>query len=127
MLPNFMIFSPGTLEPFESTRLTSLSYQTRQRIRQRSAAFRQVTLLSWMILNRVEDSRSRSQAVSGSYFVLIGGVLVLAANIQTSLPERRKSLQFFEVWVDPIACCRNHNGLNSDTGIDEWFIGGGWY
>ena len=95
MLPNFfMIFSPGTLESFESTRLTSI------RLREPSidtaaisSEFRQVTLLSMdAILNQVRGILDRvSQAVSVVlYFVLFGGVLVLAASIQTSLPERRK-------------------------------------
>ena len=95
MLPNFfMIFSPGTLESFESTRLTSM------RLREPStdtaaisSEFRQVTLLSMdAILNQVRGILDRvSQAVSVVlYFVLFGGVLVLAASIQTSLPERRK-------------------------------------
>lgn len=95
MLPNFfMIFSPGTLEPFESTRLTSMrlpnpSTQTAEI----SSEFRQVTLLSVdAILNQIRGILDRvSQAVSVVlYFVLVGGILVLVASIQTSLPERRK-------------------------------------
>tara|TARA_B100001093_G_scaffold272903_1_gene260799 strand:- start:802 stop:3267 length:2466 start_codon:yes stop_codon:yes gene_type:complete len=95
MLPNFfMIFSPGTLEPFQATRLTSMrlpnpSVQTAEI----SSEFRQVTLLSVdAILNQIRDILGRvSQAVSiVLYFVLAGGILVLAASIQTSLPERRK-------------------------------------
>ena len=95
MLPNFfMIFSPGTLAPFQSTRLTSMrlpnpSAQTAEI----SSEFRQVTLLSVdAILNQIRDILGRvSQAVSVVlYFVVVGGILVLAANIQTSLPERRK-------------------------------------
>jgi putative ABC transport system permease protein len=95
MLPNFfMIFSPGTLEPFESTRLTSLRLPNpSEDTAAISGAFRQVTLLSVdAILNQIRGILDRvSQAVSVVlYFVLIGGVLVLAASIQTSLPERRK-------------------------------------
>ena len=95
MLPNFfMIFSPGTLEPFQSTRLTSMrlpnpSAQTAEI----SSEFRQVTLLSVdAILNQIRGILGRvSQAVSVVlYFVLVGGILVLVASIQTSLPERRK-------------------------------------
>ncbi|MBU28633.1 MAG: hypothetical protein CMD54_00795 [Gammaproteobacteria bacterium] len=95
MLPNFfMIFSPGTLEPFQSTRLTSMrlpnpSAQTAEI----SSEFRQVTLLSVdAILNQVRGILGRvSQAVSVVlYFVVVGGILVLVASIQTSLPERRK-------------------------------------
>ena len=95
MLPNFfMIFSPGTLAPFQSTRLTSMrlpnpSAQTAEI----SSEFRQVTLLSVdAILNQIRDILGRvSQAVSVVlYFVVVGGILVLAASIQTSLPERRK-------------------------------------
>jgi putative ABC transport system permease protein len=58
-----------------------------------SGEFRQVTLLSVdAILNQIRGILDRvSQAVSVVlYFVLVGGVLVLAASIQTSLPERRK-------------------------------------
>ncbi|MEC8694211.1 MAG: FtsX-like permease family protein [Pseudomonadota bacterium] len=95
MLPNFfMIFSPGTLEPFESTRLTSLRLPNpSEDTAAISGAFRQVTLLSVdAILNQIRGILDRvSQAVSVVlYFVLIGGVLVLVASIQTSLPERRK-------------------------------------
>lgn len=95
MLPNFfMIFSPGTLEPFESTRLTSLRLPNpSEDTAAISAEFRQVTLLSVdAILNQIRGILDRvSQAVSVVlYFVLVGGVLVLAASIQTSLPERRK-------------------------------------
>ena len=95
MLPNFfMIFSPGTLEPFESTRLTSLRLPNPpEDTAAISGAFRQVTLLSVeAILNQIRGILDRvSQAVSVVlYFVLIGGVLVLVASIQTSLPERRK-------------------------------------
>ena len=95
MLPNFfMIFSPGTLEPFESTRLTSLRLPNpSEDTAAISGAFRQVTLLSVdAILNQIRGILDRvSQAVSVVlYFVLIGGMLVLAASIQTSLPERRK-------------------------------------
>jgi putative ABC transport system permease protein len=95
MLPNFfMIFSEGTLSAFESTRLTSLSLPDPD---QDTAAiareFRQVTLLSVdAILDQVRGILGRvSQAVSVVlYFVLVGGVLVLAASVQTSLPERRR-------------------------------------
>ena len=95
MLPNFfMIFSPGTLEPFESTRLTSMRLPNpSQDTAAISRAFRQVTMLSVdAILNQIRGILDRvSQAVSVVlYFVLVGGVLVLAASIQTSLPERRK-------------------------------------
>ena len=95
MLPNFfMIFSPGTLEPFESTRLTSMRLPNpSQDTAVISRAFRQVTMLSVdAILNQIRGILDRvSQAVSVVlYFVLVGGVLVLAASIQTSLPERRK-------------------------------------
>ena len=95
MLPNFfMILSPGTLEPFESTRLTSMRLPNpSQDTAAISRAFRQVTLLSVdAILNQIRDILDRvSQAVSVVlYFVLVGGVLVLTASIQTSLPERRK-------------------------------------
>lgn len=95
MLPNFfMIFSPGTLEPFESTRLTSLRLPNPEKDTAAiSQEFRQVTLLSVdAILDQVRGILDRvSQAVSVVlYFVLAGGVLVLAASIQTSLPERRK-------------------------------------
>ena len=95
MLPNFfMIFSPGTLEPFESTRLTSMRLSNpSQDTAAISRAFRQVTMLSVdAILNQIRGILDRvSQAVSVVlYFVLVGGVLVLAASIQTSLPERRK-------------------------------------
>ena len=95
MLPNFfMIFSPGTLEPFESTRLTSLRLPNpSEDTAAISGAFRQVTLLSVdAILNQIRGILDRvSQVVSVVlYFVLIGGVLVLVASIQTSLPERRK-------------------------------------
>ena len=95
MLPNFfMIFSPGTLEPFESTRLTSMRLPNPARDTAAiSRAFRQVTMLSVdAILNQIRGILDRvSQAVSVVlYFVLVGGVLVLAASIQTSLPERRK-------------------------------------
>ena len=95
MLPNFfMIFSPGTLESFESTRLTSMWLT--EPVKDTAAIslkFRQVTLLSIdAILNQVRGILDRvSQAVSiVLYFVLFGGVLVLAASIHTSLPERRK-------------------------------------
>ncbi|RZO76001.1 MAG: FtsX-like permease family protein [Litorivicinaceae bacterium] len=95
MLPNFfMIFSPGTLEPFESTRLTSMRLPNpSQDTAAISRAFRQVTMLSVdAILNQIRGILDRvSQAVSVVlYFVLVGGILVLAASIQTSLPERRK-------------------------------------
>ena len=95
MLPNFfMIFSPGTLEPFESTRLTSMRLPNpSQDTAVISRAFRQVTMLSVdAILNQIRGILDRvSQAVSVVlYFVLVGGFLVLAASIQTSLPERRK-------------------------------------
>jgi putative ABC transport system permease protein len=95
MLPNFfMIFSPGTLVPFESTRLTSLRLLNPAKdTTSISGEFRQVTLLSVdAILNQIRGILDRvSQAVSVVlYFVLVGGVLVLAASIQTSLPERRK-------------------------------------
>ena len=95
MLPNFfMIFSPGTLAPFESTRLTSLRLLNPAKDTAAiSGEFRQVTLLSVdAILNQIRGILDRvSQAVSVVlYFVLVGGVLVLAASIQTSLPERRK-------------------------------------
>ena len=95
MLPNFfMIFSPGTLEPFESTRLTSMRLPNpSQDTAAISRAFRQVTMLSVdAILNQIRGILDRvSQAVSVVlYFVLAGGVLVLTASIQTSLPERRK-------------------------------------
>lgn len=95
MLPNFfMIFSEGTLSSFESTRLTSLSLpDPDQDTAAIAGAFRQVTLLSVdAILDQVRGILGRvSQAVSVVlYFVLVGGVLVLAASIQTSLPERRR-------------------------------------
>jgi len=95
MLPNFfMIFSEGTLSSFESTRLTSLSLPDPDEDTAAIAReFRQVTLLSVdAILDQVRGILGRvSQAVSVVlYFVLVGGVLVLAASIQTSLPERRR-------------------------------------
>jgi Predicted ABC-type transport system involved in lysophospholipase L1 biosynthesis, permease component len=95
MLPNFfMIFSEGTLSSFESTRLTSLSLPDPDEDTAAIAGeFRQVTLLSVdAILDQVRGILGRvSQAVSVVlYFVLVGGVLVLAASIQTSLPERRR-------------------------------------
>ncbi len=95
MLPNFfMIFSPGTLTPFESTQLTSLRLPNPAADTTAIArSFRQVTLLSVdAILAQVRSILTRvSQAVSVVlYFVLVGGVLVLAASIQTSLPERRR-------------------------------------
>jgi putative ABC transport system permease protein len=95
MLPNFfMIFSKGTLTPFESTQLTSLSLPNPTADTTAIATeFRQVTLLSMdAILDQVRSILARvSQAVSVVlYFVLVGGVLVLAASIQTSLPERRR-------------------------------------
>ena len=95
MLPNFfMIFSKGTLTPFESTQLTSLRLPNPSRDTTVIAGqFRQVTLLSMdAILDQVRSILGRvSQAVSVVlYFVLLGGVLVLAASIQTSLPERRR-------------------------------------
>lgn len=95
MLPNFfMIFSPETLRPFESTSLTSI--RLRDPVSDTVAisnSFRQVTLLSVdAILNQVRGILDRvSQAVTVVlYFVVVGGVLVLAASVQTSLPERRK-------------------------------------
>lgn len=95
MLPNFfMIFSRGTLTAFESTQLTSLRLPNPTADTTAIAAeFRQVTLLSMdAILDQVRSILARvSQAVSVVlYFVLVGGVLVLAASIQTSLPERRR-------------------------------------
>lgn len=95
MLPNFfMIFSPGTLAPFESTQLTSLRLPNPIADTTTLArTFRQVTLLSVdAILDQVRSILGKvSQAVSVVlYFVLVGGVLVLAASIQTSLPERRR-------------------------------------
>ena len=90
----FYDFHVGTLEPFESTRLTKPSCKSvrgHSSNQQRFSA--EVTLLSVdAILNQIRGILDRvSQAVSVVlYFVLIGGVLVLAASIQTSLPERRK-------------------------------------
>ena len=95
MLPNFfMIFSEGTLAPFESTRLTSVSLKNPDQDAAAIAGeFRQVTLLSVdAILDQVRGILARvSQAVSVVlYFVLVGGILVLAASVQTALPERRR-------------------------------------
>lgn len=95
MLPNFfMIFSRGTLTAFESTQLTSMRLPNPAADTTAIASeFRQVTLLSMdAILDQVRSILARvSQAVSVVlYFVLVGGVLVLAASIQTSLPERRR-------------------------------------
>lgn len=95
MLPNFfMIFSPGTLASFEATRLTSLRLPHPAADTAAVASeFRQVTLLSVdAILDQVRSILARvSQAVSVVlYFVVVGGILVLAAGIQTGLPERQR-------------------------------------
>lgn len=95
MLPNFfMIFSPGTLDRFESTLLTSLNLP--DPVAQTTAvarAFPSVTLLSIdAVLNQVRGILAKvTEAVSFVlWFVLAGGLLVLMASIQTSLPIRKK-------------------------------------
>ena len=89
-----MIFSPGTLGAFESTRLTSINLPNPESDTAKiSDAFRQVTLISIdVILEQVRGILDRITEAVGTvlYFVLGSGFLVLIAGIQISLPERRR-------------------------------------